>query len=146
MFSLCGTFLEVLVQTIGKGESGTFRTVGIVRTKFFFQFALVAADFRSLQMIVEQTDCLAVNVDITPQAAVVGIWVGDELLLLDRITAEHSQLQKTLSGRRRRYILIRPFGNNGAKTVSTKFMIDPKLLKTEDIYTELLHVSSDFLA
>lgn len=96
MFSLCGTFLEVLVQTIGKGESGTFRTVGIIRTKFFFQFALVAADFRSLQMIVEQTDCLAVNVDITPQAAVVGIWVGDELLLLDRITAEHSQLQKTL--------------------------------------------------
>jgi len=47
MFSLCGTFLEVLMQTIGKGESGTFRTVGIVCTKFFFQFALVAADFRS---------------------------------------------------------------------------------------------------
>ena len=86
MFSLCGTFLEVLVQTIGKGESGTFRTVGIIRTKFFFQFALVAVDFRSLQMIVEQTDCLVVNVDITPQAAVVGIWVGDELLLLDRRT------------------------------------------------------------
>ena len=37
-------------------------------------------------------------------------------------------------------------GKNGAKAVNTKFMIDPKLLKTENVYPELLHVSSDFLA
>ena len=90
--SLYCTFPEVLMQAVGERKGGTFGSLRVVLAKFFFQFALVAADFRSLQMIVEQTDRLAVNVDITPQAAVVGIWVGDELLLLDRITAEHSQL------------------------------------------------------
>lgn len=71
-----------------------FHSLGIIRTKSLFQFALVLAYFRCLEMIVEQADGATIDFNITCKTAIFRIRIDDKMLLLDRITAENSQLQQ----------------------------------------------------
>ena len=118
--SLPGTFPEVLVQTVYQSQSGTFRFLGILLVKLFFQFSFVTRHFRCLQMIIKQADRATGYFDVTPQAAILRVRIGDKTLFPDRITAENSQLQKLLSFGSGRNILIRPVRKSGTYTVNVK--------------------------
>lgn len=94
---LFGTFLEVLVQTVGEGDGSAFGSFRVVGKEFLFQFSFVAADFRGLQVVVEETDRFSVYVDVALETTVVGGGVGDELFIFDGVAAEYCQLQKAFS-------------------------------------------------
>ena len=90
--SLYCTFPEVLMQAVGERKGGTFGSLRVVLAKFFFQFALIAAHFRSLQVIIKQTDHTTVDFNITPETTITGVGINNQMLLFDRITAENSKL------------------------------------------------------
>ncbi len=74
-----------------------FHSLGIIRTKSLFQFAFILAYFCCLEMIVEQADGATIDFNITCKTAIFRIRIDDKILLLDRITAENSQLQQMSS-------------------------------------------------
>ena len=117
-----------------------FHSLGIIRTKSLFQFALVLAYFRCLEMIVEQADGATIDFNITCKTAIFRIRIDDKMLLLDRITAENSQLQQILPFGRRRNIMIRPIRKSCVYTIDAKLIVNAKLLKTENICLQISHV------
>lgn len=87
-----GLMPEVLMQAVGERKGGTFGSLRVVLAKFFFQFALIAAHFRSLQVIIKQTDHTTVDFNITPETTITGVGINNQMLLFDRITAENGKL------------------------------------------------------
>ena len=128
------------MQSVNQSQSSTFHPLRIIRVESLFQFALVLAHFRCLEMIVEQADDTAINLNITPETAIFRIRIDDKILLLDGVTAENSQLQQMFSLGRNRDIIIRPIRKNRSYTVYTKLIINAKLLKTENICLQISHV------
>mgnify|MGYP000978363678 CR=1 FL=1 len=68
------------------------------------------------------------------------------VVLLDRITAENSQLQQILPFGRRRNIVIRPIRKSCGYTIDAKLIVNTKFLKTENICLQISHVRSNLLA
>ena len=140
---LCSTFGEVFQQ----GTCGIFHgfhfPFAVIGRKLLLPFASVLVYAGGLQVVVQEADSVPTDEEVTHQAAVVRIRMGNESLSAERITAEYSDGQ-TLPARGQ--VAVFPMAERAYDAVRGEVPVSAHLLQANHIHLIFTHQSGYLLA